>query len=294
MNCAWRVSIALRVARWWARRSFTTHVRAARWLRVLLHLPLRSRRRIIQRNLQVVYPDRDEAFRAALLRDNVESSLLGLSELLRAWSGESAWFRDHYRIEGLQHVHDAQAQGRGVLLFTGHFMHTELTARAITEAMAQPVRVVVRRNNSVCMETFLERARAAVFGPSIEKKDVRGMLRVLKDGGLLMLSADQDFNYQHSFVPFFGIPAATLHTTPELVARADAIMLPTWCWRDSQGVYHVEIGASWPQWSAEDLPGSAALYLRELEQRVRAHPEQYLWMHRRFKTRPTDEESFYG
>jgi Kdo2-lipid IVA lauroyltransferase/acyltransferase len=84
-----------------------------------------------------------------------------------------------------------------------------------------------------------------------------------------------------------------LHTTPEIVERADAVMLPVWTYRDDNGHYHIRIEDSWPEWTSQDPSRSAALYMRELEKRVRQHPEQYLWMHRRFKTRPKGQTSVY-
>jgi Kdo2-lipid IVA lauroyltransferase/acyltransferase len=179
------------------------------------------------------------------------------------------------------------------MLLTGHFTHTELAVRLVVEALGRPVRGVVRRNNNACLEATFEAARAAHFGPTLEKKDVRGLLRTLQSAQAVAYSADQNFNFQHVFVPFFGVPAATLTTVPALVRRADAVLLPLWFHRDTTGRYRIEIAAAWDDWTALPPADAAAFYMRELEARVRAHPDQYLWVHRRFKTRPKDEDRFY-
>jgi KDO2-lipid IV(A) lauroyltransferase len=106
-------------------------------------------------------------------------------------------------------------------------------------------------------------------------------------------SADQDFSYHHAFVPFFGIPAATLTGTARSVRHAGARMLPFWFHRADDGDYVLRIDAPWPGWLEAEPAQSAAIYMRELEQVVRAHPEQYLWVHRRFKTRPAGQPSPY-
>ena len=154
------------------------------------------------------------------------------------------------------------------------------------EALGRPVRVVVRRHNSPCIEAAFERARRRVFGPTLAKKDVRGLLRCLQSGEPVVYSADQNFTYQNEFVPFFGIPAATLTSTPGLVRRAHATMLVFFFHRRDDGRYHLRIGTAWPGWQEAPAGQAASIYMRELEKEVRAHPEQYLWAHRRSNPDP--------
>ena len=92
---------------------------------------------------------------------------------------------------------------------------------------------------------MFDRARARVFAGTIAKKDVRGLLRTLSPGGVVAYSADQNFTYQNAFVPFFGIPAATLTATPDLARRGKAVVLPFWFHRDADGRYHLRIEPQW-------------------------------------------------
>jgi KDO2-lipid IV(A) lauroyltransferase len=261
-------------------------------LAALLHPLLGSRRRVARVNIDLCFPDLDAPARARLLRATMRDPVVGALELLRAWYAPEARLPPA-RITGLEHLRAALADGHGVLLFTGHFTHTELAVRLLGQALGKRLGGVVRHNNNPCLEAEFARARAAVFGPTFEKKDLRGLLRALQGGEAIVYSADQNFTYQHAFVPFFGVPAATLTTTPQLVARGRARMLPFFFHRAADGAYALEIRAAWPGWQDGTPEQAAAIYMHELEAFVRQHPSQYLWVHRRFKTRPPGEASVY-
>lgn len=263
-------------------------------LAMLLSPLMGKRRRYARINLSLCFPQLDDADRETLLRANLVATVTGVLELIRAWYAPSTVLRNLAEVQGLEHLHAATAGGRGVLLFGGHFTHSELAARLLQEIAAQPVHVVVRRNNHHCVEAMFDGARHRAFAGTIAKKDVRGLLRTLGRGGVVAYSADQNFTYQNAFVPFFGVPAATLTVTPELAARGNAAVLPFWFHRDGEGRYRLRIEPQWSGWPSGDPAADAARYMLELEQVVRAHPEQYLWVHRRFKTRPPGGAELYG
>ena len=254
---------------------------------------LGSRRRIARINVDLCFPGHDPAWRRRLAHASVVNTVIGVLELLRAWHAPPQALAGLARIEGLAHLRAALAEGRGVLLMCGHFTHTELAVRLLSEALGREVRVVVRRHNNACLEAWFDRSRAAVYGPTIGKKDVRALLRNLMDGQPVVYSADQNFTYQNAFVPFFGVPAATLTATPDLVKRGRAVLLPFWYRREADGRYALRIEPTWPGWPSGDPAEDAARYMRELETVVRECPEQYLWAHRRFKTRPPGEAPVY-
>jgi Kdo2-lipid IVA lauroyltransferase/acyltransferase len=262
-------------------------------LSFLLWPLLARRRRIAAINLTLCFPELSGAERRRLLHANQRATVMGALELLRAWYAPSRSLAGLARIEGLELVRAALDADEGVLLFTGHFTCTELAARLVSEALGRPLAVVVRRNNSVCLEQAMAQARSRVFSPVLEKKDVRGLLRTLLGGHGLVYSADQNFTYQNAFVPFFGIQAATLTSTPELARRGQARVLPFWFHREADGTYRIRIEQPWTGWIEASAEQAAAIYMRELETVVRQHPEQYLWVHRRFKTRPPGEPAIY-
>jgi KDO2-lipid IV(A) lauroyltransferase len=255
---------------------------------------LGRRRRVAERNLDACFPELDRTARKHLLSRNLRATLTGALELLRAWYAPTRSLRGLSTLEGGEHLLAALAQGRGVLLLGGHYVQTELAARLLSIHLQQPMEVMARRYNNRCIEAMVDAARRRVFAGVTAKKDVRGLLRALNRGAVVAYLADQNFNYQHAFVPFFGIPAATLTTTPELARRGNAVVIPIFFHRRDDGGYHIRLTPTWDDWPSGDATADAARYMAELEAFVRQHPEQYLWVHRRFKTRPPGEtEPFY-
>jgi len=254
---------------------------------------LRSRRRIARINVDLCFPALAPGERRRLADRSVVNTVVGALELLRAWHAPAWRLRGLATIEGLEHLRAALEGGRGVLLVTGHFTCSELGGRLLGEALGRPVRVVVRRHNNACLEAWFDRSREAVYGPTIGKKDVRALIRALQAGEPVAYSADQNFSYQCAFVPFFGVPAATLTATPEIMRRGRAVMLPLWFHRGADGRYRIRIESGWPGWPSDDPVRDAAHYMQALEAAVRECPEQYLWAHRRFKTRPPGEPAVY-
>jgi KDO2-lipid IV(A) lauroyltransferase len=255
---------------------------------------LGRRRRYARRNIALCFPELDARAQRRLLRATLQATVTGMLESLRGWFAPAAALQGLVDVVGLEHVTAARAGGRGVLLVTGHSPHLELGGRLLSEALGAPIDIVVRRNNDPCVERFIDGARRRAFAATIAKKDVRGLLRALSSGRLVAYAGDQDFNYQHAFVPFFGVPAATLTAIPQLAARGDATVLPYWFQREADGRYRLWIEPPWRDWPSGDASADAARYMAELERVVRRHPEQYLWVHRRFKTRPPGEPDLYA
>lgn len=268
-------------------------LQSGRVLTWLLWPVLGRRRRYARRNLELCFPDLDTDARHRLLQATLLATVTGLLESLRAWFAPASALRGLFVIEGLEHLHAARVGGRGVLLVTGHSPQLELGGRVLSEASGETIAIVVRRHGRICLERFIDAARLRVFAATIGKKDMRSLLRTLSGGGIVAYAGDQDFSYQNAFVPFFGILAATLTAIPELARRGNATVLAYWFQREDDGRYRLWIEPPWPDWPSGDPSADAARYMHALETAVRRHPEQYLWIHRRFKTRPPGETGLY-
>ena len=266
-----------------------------RALAVPLRPLLAKRWRVARVNLALCFSEESDAQRAARLRAHQRALPIAVLELLRAWFAPVSTLHGLAEVEGLQHLHDAQTRGQGVLLLTGHLMHTELATRFLAEALAAPVGGVVRRyHRHPCLERWLDAARRKRLGPTVGKFDTRGMIRHLRDGGRLVYSADQDFRQGQAFVPFFGVPAATFAGTPQLLRAGRATVRFLAMARDGDGRYRVRVTDPGLDALLDDPDAFAARYMQLLEDAVREAPDQYLWVHRRFKTRPAGEVSPYA
>lgn len=258
---------------------------------------LRRRREVARINLGLCFPALPDAGRKQLLRDNLQASVMGLFDSLRAWYAPAARLRGIVDIEGLEHLRQARSAGRGVILLSSHMCSITLATRLLNEALARdgadPAWIMKRPHNNACLEAELDRRRRAYCGLTLDKRDAPALLAALSEGRAVSLAADQDFNFQNAFLPFFGVPAATLVAVPSLARRSGAVVMPLWIRRERDGRYCMRVDPPWPGYGDGDDVADTARYLQALEDWLRPDPAQYLWLHRRFKTRPSGEAPFY-
>src|SRR5690606_793314 len=153
------------------------------------------------------------------------ATITGLLEALRAWYAPVR-FLPRFRIEGVEHLHAALAHGRGAIVLLAHFTPLELALRLLREGSGLSFSSMKRPHNNACLEAEIDRRRRLHYGLTIDKDDPRGVRAALQRGELLIYAADQDFNFGHAFLPFFGVPAATLTATPRIARRSGAPVLP--------------------------------------------------------------------
>ena len=273
-------------------------VTLGRWLVAplapLLRLGLSSRRKVAERNLQACFPDLDEAERERLLRASFSSLARMVAEMAWCWTGNGRKIQRMGRYEGAEHVQAAAREGKGVLVVTAHLACLEAGGRLLTDVV--PGGAVYRPLRNEVMEWYQNRGRLQYADVMISKRDTRGMLRYLKSGGCIWYAPDQDFgSSQSAFAPFFGINTASLlatHRLPKMTGCAVVPMFPRW--DASTGEYVIEILPALDNFPSEDPVADLARVNAILEAHVRKYPEQYWWIHRRFKTRPEGEPPFYG
>ena len=190
-----------------------------------------ERRRAAQVNLALCFPELDEAARAQLLRDSFRDLGIGLFEFARAWWGSAAPMRRTVRIEGLEHLRALQAQGRGVLMVSGHFLTLEMCGRLLCDHM--PLAGMYRRHRNPVMEWAVKRGRLRYATAMFTNDDLRAAMRHLKQGGFLWYAPDQDMRGKDTvFAPFFGVPAATITATHQFARVAGCAVVPFFHRRD--------------------------------------------------------------
>ena len=254
---------------------------------------LRTRRRVARRNLALCFPALDAAARDQLLRENLRDSGRMLAEFALAWMGsDRALARVPQTIEGLEHLESARRAGRGVLLVGAHFAHLELCARLVSRRI--PIAGMYRTMDSPVFDWAVLRARLRYAAAMFTKEELRATVKYIKAGGIVWYAPDQDMRGKDSvFAPFFGVPAATITATHHLARLSGAVVLPFFHRRLPQGGYALRLGAPLADFPGTDAAADTARVNAQIEAMVREAPAQYLWLHKRFKTRPPGAAPVY-
>ncbi|HEY8586903.1 MAG TPA: LpxL/LpxP family Kdo(2)-lipid IV(A) lauroyl/palmitoleoyl acyltransferase [Rhodanobacter sp.] len=264
------------------------------WLGALVRRIPSGRRPIAATNIALCFPSLDANAHTALVDANLRDIGLMMTEFALGWLGSDRRIAGiPTRIEGLEHLAAARAQGQGVLLVGGHFSHLELCARLISRRV--PIAGMYRRMDSAVFEWVVLRARLRYADAMFDKDDIRGTVKYLRHGGILWYAPDQDMRSKDTeFVPFFGVPAATITATHHLARMSGAAVIPFFHRRlpGSQG-YALRLGEALEGFPGTDVRADTAQVNACIEQMVREAPEQYLWVHKRFKTRPPGQPSVY-
>ncbi len=251
--------------------------------RVLMRLA-GSRRAAARRNLTLCFPDMPEAAREALCRDHFRDLGIGLFEFARAWWGSAAPMQRTVEIEGLEHLRALQAEGRGVLMVSGHFMTLEMCGRLLCDHV--PLAGMYRRHRNPVFEWAVLRGRLRHARAMFTNDDLRAAIRHLKRGGFLWYAPDQDMRGKDTvFAPFFGIPAATITATHQLARISGCAVVPFFHRREG-GRYILRIAPPLAPFPTDDATADSAAVNAAIEAMVREAPSQYLWIHRRFKRQP--------
>ena len=262
-----------------------------RALGALLYLALPSRRRVAMRNLELCFPELDALARGRLLRAHFRALGVGVFEFVRAWWGSIASLRRTVRIDGVEHLAAVAAEGRGALLISGHFMNLEICGRLLCDYA--PLAGIYREHSGVAMEWAVKRGRLRYAAAMFRQEELRPALRHLKHGGFLWYAPDQDMRGKDSvFAPFFGIPAATITATHQLARLSGCAVLPFFHHREGDR-YVLRIGVPLESFPSADAAVDSARVNAQIEAMVRAAPEQYLWIHRRFKRHPPGKPPIY-
>jgi KDO2-lipid IV(A) lauroyltransferase len=254
----------------------------------------RDRRRIALTNLTLCFPDLPERERQRLLDAHCASLGIALVETALSWWGSDRRLGKLATLTGLEHLRAALQQGRGAILLSAHFTTLEIGGRLLS--LHAPFHVLYRSHKNPVIETLQRRARQRRFEKAIPRDDLRGMLTSLKQNRPVWYAPDQDFGRAHSvFVPFFGIPAATLTATSRLARVSGAPVVPFFQRRlpGARG-YELTLLPALEGFPGEDVEQDTRRIMTLIEERIRQQPDEYLWVHRRFKTRPPGAAPVYG
>ena len=265
----------------------------------LAYLVLPHLRRHAEANLRLALPELDEQKRVAIRRGVFRNLGRLLGEVSQFPKLNRANIEKIVVYEGLQNYLNAVAQGRGVILLTGHIGAWELSVYAHS-IYGYPMAFLKRNVDNPLVEQLAESRRARYGNRSIDKKgSVRDVLKTLKAGGVVGILADLNATREEGvFCDFFGVPACTTAGVATLALRTGAVVLPGYLiWDEVARVHrlHFEkpIETTNTSNQKEDVQTNTARYTQALEAVIRRHPDQWLWIHRRWRTRPEGEAELY-
>ena len=275
----------------------------ALWLVVLLPYPLllrigrlighlalcvmKRRASIAARNIELCFPELDEKARRELVVKNFESVGMGFLETGMAWFWPNWRIERWFTVKGLENIKAIQDQHRGILLLGVHFLTLELGARIF--GINEPGIGVYRPNDNPLLDWLQTWGRMRSNKSMIDRKDLKGMIKALKKGEVVWYAPDHDYGPRASvFVPFFAVEqAATTAGTWMLTKTSGAAILPFVPRRKADGSGY-EMILMEPEFNppVDDAQTTAAWMNKVVERCVMMAPDQYMWLHRRFKTRP--------
>ncbi len=290
----WPTWLGLGLLRLFALLPYGWLVRMGRGLgSLLLRLPV-GFIRTAQRNMELCLPHSSAAERRKLLEQHFQSLGIGLFEMAFTWWASPARFRKIVRIEGQENLRAALARGRGVIVLTAHFTTLEIGARIL--ASVEPTNFLYRPTKNEVLARFLARCRCRFGGHPIPRDDIRGLIAALKHNECVWYAPDQSYRKKGAqMVKLFGIPAATNTFTSRLARMTGAAVLPYFFERlpGAQG-YRGVIHPAFDNFPSGCPIADTERFNDLIEAQVRKVPDQYLWIHRRFKGLSDDYPDYYN
>ncbi len=271
---------------WWMQRGLAAGC-AWFWWHVV---PVRRRVALI--NLRLCFPEKDEREIRRLGRAHFGALALGVFETCAAWWAPRRRLPAH-EITGLEHLAAARAGGRGVLLLTAHFTTLEMCGRLFNET--RKFGCLYRDPNNPVVAHMMRRSRERRMSVAVHFDDLRGLIRALKTGEIIWYAPDQARRLKLSAVlPFFGVPAVTSTATSRIAAMTGAAVVPYFGRRRPDGSYLLTILPALDHFPTTDPEADAMRINHLIEEQVRLAPEQYFWVHRRFKARGPEHAEVYA
>ena len=258
----------------------------------LLFVAARPRRRIALTNLRLCFPHWTEAERVALARRHFVYFTQAFLDRSWLWHGDPAVVRQRLRITGA--VDDLTREG-AVVMFAPHFYGMDAGGSAVMQQIDRPACTIYSTQPNAALDEWMQRGRQR-FGDATllsRTEGVKPIVRALREGKMLYLLPDMDLGPHESvFVPFYGVPTATVPSLSRFARLGHARVVPV-ITRLTDFGYEVKVHPAWPDYPTADATADAALMNRHLQDYIDEMPEQYYWVHKRFKTRPPGEPSLY-
>lgn len=246
---------------------------------------MRGRRRVVDANIRLCLPSLDARARRQLTNDHFAAVGAGIFETAFAWFASDQRILRLGRLDGVEHLDAAQAEGHGALMLTGHFTTLELGARIL--AVQRRFHAMYRRVNNPLIDHYMYRWREQRAGlPPLPKKDLKALVRALRQGRRVWYAPDQTLRSQTGlFLPMFGQDTYTITATARLAQIGRCKVVPFFT-RVENGRYVVEIHPALDSFPCGDDAVDASRINAVIEAAAHRSLPEYFWVHKRFKARP--------
>ena len=268
-------------------------VRALGWmLGRLLYGVAVPRRRVVQTNLRLCFPDKSERERSAMALQTFENFAKAWLDRGWLWHGSPALVAKRLKLTGARHALDGLEP---VLIFAPHFVGLDAGWTALTQQISRPFTTLYTHQSNKVLNQWILQGRqrfgqTQLFGRLDGFKKIAAAMRT---GAPLYLLPDMNFDVKESvFVPFYGVPAATVPSLSRFAKLGRAKVVPVVTRMTLQG-YEVEIMPAWEDFPSDDLTADTALMNQRLQGFIDTMPDQYYWVHKRFKDQPAGVPSVY-
>jgi Kdo2-lipid IVA lauroyltransferase/acyltransferase len=258
----------------------------------LMYACFGSRRRIVLKNLSTCFPDKNSDELGVIAKRCFCLTIqTGMSTGINWWASE-ARLAGMISVSGREHYDNALANGRNIILLAPHVIALEVGGFELSRE--RPMITMYQRTKNPLVDATIESARSRYGGALVERKEpLRNLLKLIRQGKPFYYLPDQDGGRKGVFVPFFSAQASTIPMIGKFAALCDAVVIPCFTRIKPRGAgWVVELGEAIDSWPSNNI-AAATLMNQVIENWVKHNPEQYFWLHKRFKTRPLGEEAFY-
>jgi len=250
-----------------------------------------SRKKVAEKNLELCFPEMKKEEREQLLLKNFESTGIALLETGMGWWWPNWRIKRKVTITGLEHIEEAKKNGDNVLILGVHYLCLEIIGRGFGQV--HPSVIFYRPHNNDLMEFFQHRGRGRSNRYMLGKRDVKGLIKAIRDGESSLYLPDQDYGRKRSvFVPFLNVEETASTTGTLIFARqpkTKTFMIIPQRMDDGSG-YTVTITPALDNFPTDNDINDVTRVNQEIEKAVLLKPEQYMWLHKRFKTRPNETD----
>ncbi len=251
-----------------------------------------SRYNVARKNIQACFPHLSASQQDNLIEANFVACTRGFFESIHAWWQNSSQYAEKVIITGRHHLEKAYEFDNGVLLLGGHFSVFDLIIPITADYLRNPA-YMYRPNDNPVVDRMIEKGRRRHVKNRFTKRELKEMVEYLKSGGTVWYACDQDFGKRSElFVPFFGVPAGYITTPTWIANESNASVIFISHYRHPNGQYEIEFSPVLENFGV-DAEQDAVAWNACLEKAICKQPENYLWLHKRFKTRPKGDAKFY-